>query len=81
MPQSVIKRFRNLLTKYTCPFPVTFVVVETRTDPSGLLMAVCFSSNSPSSVGTDGTDCLQRSPATGRMSQGFDILNLLVRIV
>lgn len=32
-------------------------------------------------VGTDGTDCLQRSPATGRMSQGFDILNLLVRNV
>ena len=48
--QSVIYLFRNLLTKYTCPAPVTFVVVDTSTEPSGLLMAVCFSSNSPSSM-------------------------------
>ena len=41
---------RNLFTKYTCPLPVTLVVVVTSMVPSGLLMVVCFSSKSPNFI-------------------------------
>lgn len=42
--------FRNLFTKYICPLPVTFVVVETSVDPSGFVIVVCLISNSPISI-------------------------------
>lgn len=37
----------NLFRKYICPRPVTLVVVDTRIEPSGLFMVVCFISNNP----------------------------------
>lgn len=42
--------FRNLFTKYCCPFPVTSTVFVIRTLPSGLLIVLSFISNRPASI-------------------------------
>ena len=41
---------KNLLIKYCCPLPVTFVVLLILTEPSGLLTVDSFTSNNPSSI-------------------------------
>lgn len=42
--------FRNLFTKYCCPFPVTSTVFVIRTLPSGLLSVLSLISNNPASM-------------------------------
>lgn len=47
---SYICSCKNLLIKYCCPFPVTFVVLEMLVCPSACEITVSFTSNSPSSI-------------------------------
>ena len=48
--KSYFSLFKNLFTKYCCPFPVTSTVFVIRTLPSGLLIVRSLISNRPASM-------------------------------